>query len=504
MKTGSYELVTCSNPTGERRETLRVSSPFEIDSYNAARISGYAQNLREYLATHDSPEMEIDVSNANEQYKELSAWNREQHNELVEALEEPYAALAERVAARTINHQHELETVCEQVHIKEVPYAFASLPPNLFDHRGGEPFVPDTDEESIKLVSEFMLFNRQFTQHIGLGRGYGHQLMGSVQSQGFDVVLELRRRRERNDQSFATEEGRQNWRQYSRELQKDSREGPPGLPLAKNAIYTAYRNNRLFSERGGFFDIADDTFESFWLADTASASAFTSQIRVPIGWYGPQAAKELALATYLMMDLIENDTQFDQEVKKIARDPSMRQLCRQHLLRSGDHGQVDPVEYGIKQTALEGVLSVSATYGGVIEADGIPGYETDLWEGLSATLDQQTATQLTARMPAGFIAAQTLFGNRVRGIMMGNGERIRLHPEADAKLQVLRDRRTAMHHAAWSAHKEPESNSSPPVRFGLYCPFKGKVVKEMAEALMVCRAVAHGSGSHARSAILAA
>lgn len=245
---------------------------------------------------------------------------------------------------------------------------------------------------------------------------------------------------------------------------------------------------------GGLFEFADKDFKSFWLADFRSESAFTSQLRIPVGWYGQQPAKELALATHTMMGLVVDDAQFTKDIKSIARDPKTRLLCQQHLLRSGDKVNLgDPVEYGIKQTFLEGIVSDSAVFAAIIEADGIPGYEQDLWGGLSAALNEDMPTKITAGMPPGLLVPMTVHGKGQKDPLINKDGRMRVRPEVTNTWREVQRRRTAIQHAAWAAYKRSGSVGLPPVRFGLYYPFKSSVVRRTSEALMICRAIVHNA-----------
>ena len=484
MITKNYECNP--KPSGDR---LYPPYFFEVDDHDKYLIQSYAEQLRGLYANY-SPAQAEDTSNASEQYRELNEWNRDLHNELVASLEPVYLGLADRVASFAIDHQYQLEQECRDVTLAQIPYAIAALPPNLFDHLEDGPFLPATDEDMIKLVSEYVFFNRRLA-YLGMPhrRIMGHSHMDSAVWQGFDVLLELQRRRYEGDQMFATESGQEAWRRYNEEF-KRFRTGPLLINLSSNAAYIAYSKNRKFTEAGGFFDLADGMFESFYLTNLDSRGAFTSQIRAPIGWYGHDAAKELALGTHMMLGLMSKDEQFNAEVKRIAHSNDTRILHLRHLMRSRDFVTGgDQVEYGIKQTSFEGLHSVAAAFS-AIEADGIPGYETDLWEGIAAALDDDVLVQIASGAPQAVVVPPTLHGNYFKDLLVNKNEHFRLRPEVSDAWHEIHQRRTVTQHTAWETYRQ-SGEGVPPVRFGLHCPFKGKVVKHMAETLTICRAIAH-------------
>lgn len=475
-------------PSGDR---LYPPHFFEVNDHDRLLIQSYAEQL-EALYTNHSPIQVEDTWNAPEQYRELNEWNRDLHNELMASLEPTYLGLAERVANFAIDHQYQLEQECRDVTLTQVPYAIAALPPNLFDHQGGKPYLPATDDEAMRLVSEYVFFNRRLAfRGMTASRSMNHSHMGSIVRQGFDVLLELQRRRQEDDPLFATQAGQEAWRQYNDEF-KRSRADLSLVNLSKSAAYIAYSKNRQFTEAGGFFDMTDGMFESFYLADFDSKGAFTSQIRTPVGWYGQAPAKELALATHMMMGLMNKDKQFAEDIKRIAQSADTRALHLRHLMRSRDFVVAgDPIEHGIRQTSFEGLHSIAAVFSAV-EADGIPGYETDLWGGIGVVLDDDVPVKVASIAPQAVIVPTTLHGNYFRDLIVNKNEHLRVRPEVSNAWHEIHQRRTATQYAAWTAYRQ-SGDGVPPVRFGLHCPFKGKVVKQMAETLTICRAIAHNA-----------
>ncbi|HET6730647.1 MAG TPA: hypothetical protein VFH04_03530, partial [Nitrososphaeraceae archaeon] len=93
---------------------LYPSDFFELTPGDRYQIKQYAQRLQE-LHTEYAPVEKVDSSNAYEQYRELNAWNRERHNELVVSLERPYEELIDRIVARAIDNQHQLEQACSNI-----------------------------------------------------------------------------------------------------------------------------------------------------------------------------------------------------------------------------------------------------------------------------------------------------------------------------------------------------------------------------------------------------
>jgi len=159
-------------------------------------------------------------------------------------------------------------------------------------------------------------------------------------------------------------------------------------------------------------------------------------------------------------------------------------------MRSRDFVTIgDSVEHGIKQTSFEGLHSIAAVFS-AIEADGIPGFETDLWGGIGAVLDDDVLVQVASRAPQAVVVPTTLHGNYFKDLLVNKNEHLRMRPEVADAWREIHQRRTATQHAAWTAYRQ-SGEGVPPVRFGLHCPFKGKVVKHMAEALTICRAIAH-------------
>jgi hypothetical protein len=474
-----------------------VEGFFDRTSDDMAEIDRWAQKL---MQTQQEPSSQNNVERlvAREQYSDLNHWNRELHSRLVNMLEPTYLGLASRVINYATNHQDELQKMSSQIKPTRLSYRVASLPPNLFDHRDSrKPFIPETDEAIALLVSEFNFFNSRLMQREGVWPIRNrHALMDdSPLDQSMDIMRELQRRRNEGDQTFATEEGRMEWRRYSHLFKvKALNRRAANMSLHQNATFISYGKNRDFTETGGFFEMTDGVFQSFFLADLYSSdSVFTSQIRVPIGRYGTEAARDLTLGTYMMMRIISKDAQFTKEIKAIAHDPATRPFLQQHLMRSKDSvTQSDAVEYGILQTAIEGTASISAVFAAV-EADGVPGYEDDVWGGISAILDADLPLKVTAVMPQAVVVPMTLHGNYFRNPLVSKDQQLRIRPEVAYAWQKIHDRRTAAQHAAWSTYRQSGEGNVPPVRFGLHCPFKGEVVREFSEALIICRAIAHES-----------
>lgn len=441
-------------------------------------------------------EVEISRAEAREKYKELGEWNRQLNDRLVEALEPAYCALADRIKTYAFDHQETLRALSSQIPLVEVPYSIASLPPNLFDHcPEGRPFIPQTDEEVIQLVSEFQVYNSRLGRELNIWPLRNlHRQINEERARAIDLMRELQRRRNEGDQTFTTPEGQRAWRRYNRKFKQLAQDPHTHqLSLHENAAFVCYDNNRVFTEEGGFFEKTDGLFESFILADfPLSDSVFTSQIRAPVGWYGARAAADLALATHLTMQRIVKDQQFVRELKAIAHQPCLRTLLHDHLMRSHDRHSPytsDAVEYGILHTALEGMASVSAS-SSLLEADGVPGFKHDLWGGITALLDAEVPKMVTAAAPQAVVVPPTLYGNYFRNPLETTSKRLRLRPEVVAKWREIHDKRTAVRHAEWQAHRQ-SNTSDPPIRLGLHCPFKGAVVQAFAEALTACRAVVH-------------
>jgi len=479
--------------------------PANFFALNTSERKEIEANANSWLEILDTPRPDsllgedVDRAEARRQYSELSGWNRESHNLLTDTLEQAYRGLASRVADYAAEHQEALYNASSKVRLIQVPYTIAPLPPNLFDHRDpSRPFIPETNREIARLVSEFEVYNQRLMKKMSLWSTVAkHDFMGDVAPvRSLDLMLELQRRRETGDQTFASDEGRQSWIKYNETFKKLTLDPQASnMTLHQNASFIAYGSNRNFTDAGGFFEKTDGRFESFLLADChGSESPFTSQIRVPVGYYGLEAAQDLALGTHTMMRLVVRDKQFAREARAIANNPATRLFLQQHLMRSRDNNlRVDAVEHGIIQTALEGLLSVSATFAAV-EADGVPGCKEDVWEGVSAILASDLPVKATAIMPQAVAVPMTLHGDYFREPLVGKGDLLRIRPEVAHKWQEIHDRRTAAQHMAWSNYYHT-GEGKPPVRFGLHCPFKSATVREFAETLTVCRAVVYKSQS---------
>lgn len=467
------------------------------------------QNLEE---SPIAPEVKpVERSAARQKYRELNEWNREGHNRLVEMLEPLYLGVAARIRSYAIDHQEKLGRMASQLELTRLPYSIASLPPNLFDHWGdGRPYIPKTDAEIAQLVGEYCthahrlrlirLMNLSASDAVATYGQSGSDLK-VILAQGIDIAEELQRRRLRGDRTFETEAGQREWKRYNEEYKRRCLRNTGYKSLLRNALFISYGNNIRFSQEGGFFESTDGKFDSFLLADfidyfdtNAYARMTVSQIRTPIGRYGVEAAESLARGTHLMMKLMARDKQFAADREKLARDPKMQTFLQEHLMRvlSGPFDEpalTSRISQGILDTGFEGTLSANAL-SSATEADGIPGYENELWDGITATVKADTHVKLTSIIPEATIGPMSIHGDRYRDLLVNKHGTQILRPEVAQVWQAMQDRRTAQRHADWLDYFQSNRSGSPPIRFALHCPFKGPVVREFTKTLMVCRAIA--------------
>lgn len=449
-----------------------------------------------------------------QKYRELSEWNREGHNRLIEMLEPVYCGVAGRINSYAINHQEELGQMASQLKLFRLPYSIASLPPNLFDHwKDGRPHIPTTDAEIAQLVGEYCVHHHRLRlirllnlKEIDARAMYGQSggNLKTILAQGMDIAEELQRRRKRGDPTFETETGQREWRRYNEEYKRRVLRSTDYKSLLRNALFISYGNNIRFSEVGGFFDSTDGKFDSFLLADfmdyfdTDAYSRMTiSQIRTPIGHYGFEGAENLTRGTYLMMKLMVNDEQFAEDRERLARDARVRTFLQNHLMRvlgrKSDEAALtvltQQTEMGILDTGLEGILSVNGL-ASAIEADGIPGHTGELWSGITTTVETDAHVKLTSIIPEAIIGPMAIHGDYFRNLMIRRHGTLLARPAVVRRWQAMQDRRTDQRHADWLSYYQSDRSGRPPIRFALHCPFKGPVVREFTKTLMVCRAIA--------------
>jgi hypothetical protein len=144
---------------------------------------------------------------------------------------------------------------------------------------------------------------------------------------------------------------------------------------------------------------------------------------------------------------------------------------------------------------IEGAAVIGALFA-ECEVDGIPGFEDDHWEGLNAMLDDDIPVKLAASVPPAVIMPPTLHGNYFKRMLIHDKNGLRVRPEVAEKIKQMHDQQTITLHARWLAYHQSLTRSEQetllqPVRFGLHCPFKSNVVRQMAETFILCRAALH-------------
>lgn len=435
---------------------------------------------------------EIDLNEAQAKRRELNYWNRATHTWLLEVLEQPYLDMISRVRQRI---EHEPETVgkwVDQVHAVEIPYAFAALPPHLFDHLPDtRPFLPRDNEGIAQLVSGFRIHHERLERAFYTERfGCHHPTLSSADEQMLGFARELQRLRHTDSHIFDSEEGQLSWKKYSetfRTLLSDIRSGSNMSPfsLYDSAVFIGYPNNRRFTEEGGLYAEADGRFSSFLLANIFSNSIYTSQIRAPIGHYGLRAAHDLLTGIYIVMQFIMDDLGLHSDARRLIKNIHIQNLLDQHILRSTDHRISSPMYSGVVQTGLEGTLS-AGNIQSIIEADGLPGFENNLDAGIKAAEANKSHTRITASTPVGSLIPGVLEGPRFTNLLVGRDGQFRIRPEIVQALRRIEARRTLKQYDAWLAYYQGKT-PKPPVRFGLRCPFKGPVVQEFAQTITIGR-----------------
>jgi|GEM_PF-3677286 len=490
------------------RQKKKADSYYPPDFFSPLTPDEIATFIKPYeVVEKDEKPFDVSREEGKALYRELASWNIDKHLMLNYFLETPYLRTMERITRRIISDPEDIRRRAQEADPKIIPYKFAGLPPNLYDHLDAAPFIPATTEGVFELVNQYAAYMKRLeTTRPAFWRGYPKN---SKERQAHDLILELLRLQKDDPLLFEAPAARAKWRRYNLAFkEQEPKEGFRPM-FHQNVHFTNYANNRHFTATGGFFDKTDGMFGSYLLADFPySSSPFTSQIRVPIGQYGQEAAEDLMRSTFVMMQLITEDQFMTTDV---VYSPEEQKFIIDHLMRSRDlhldsHDETllfGHLRYAMYQTALEGMASVSAL-SAWLEGDGIPGHETDIWSGLYALLSDDVYVKMTAVMAQAVVVPTTLHGNYFRHPLEPTPTGYRMSRDVAEKIQEIQDRRTKDMHGTWmryylasegrlpTAHALHElrekDETAIPVRFGLHCPFKGDVVRQFAEALMLCRA----------------
>src|SRR6266498_2845084 len=395
-----------------------------------------------FVSSHD-----VSREQARKAYAELHAWNRESYNHMVELLEPPFLEHMERAANFIILHPYEVRKMAENVSAHQVPYKFAGLPPNLFDHLdANEPFLPQTKQEVLDLINSFQTYNerlRRLQKWDIICNGKEHPYR--------DIALELLRQQRTHPDLFATSTAQQEWRSYHQTFQNFGLDQKrPTFHQSVTAVN--YVNNRQYSEMSGFFEKTDGMFDAFFLANFHhSRQAVTSQVRVPFMYGSEVPAEELLKSVHVLMQIFTNDGQLGQRAP--WRLTPHEEFLETHLTRSGGLDLLSPIHNGLYGSLTEGAAVVGAVFA-ECEADGIPGFEDDYWGGINAMLDDDVAVKLAASVPPAIIMPPTLHGNRFERVLASGKNGLFVRPEVAIKIQQMLDRQTVAIHDKWSHHRQ--------------------------------------------------
>jgi hypothetical protein len=484
----SPEFLTCplSREPKQARQIGYYPPDFFTPPTQEERRQNY-HNINEKQLFVDSSD--VARTDARDAYADLNAWNREKHTQMVELLEPLFLRHIERIANFIIMYPHEIKKTADAIPVHQIPYTFAGLPPNLFDHLDPEkPFLPQTKQSVLDLINGFQTYNERL-RHLQKW----DVICNGKEDPYYDIGLELLRKQRTHPELFTTIAEQEAWRDYNQAF-KQHKLTLNRPTFHQNVIAVNYVQNRQYSEKSGFFDKTDGMFDAFLLTDFyPSHKPVTSQVRIPFNYGHETQATELLKGTHVLMQLLMQDKQLVQEAKTLS---AYNDFFDTHLTRARGLESIQPAYLnGLYGTMIEGAAVIGALFA-ECEVDGIPGFEDDHWEGLNAMLDDDIPVKLAASVPPAVIMPPTLHGNYFKRMLIHDKNGLRVRPEVAEKIKQMHDQQTITLHARWLAYHQSLTRSEQetllqPVRFGLHCPFKSNVVRQMAETFILCRAALH-------------
>lgn len=466
----------------EKRKALQSLRHFTDKDWNDIGEKAFvtANWLKDTEPSHLQQPQNLDADKAKAMYSDLHRWNRSAHEKIIEKLEVPFAALAQRLIAKAFAHPEQLRELARPIEIDEIPYSVATLPPNLFDiDNSGAPYLPNNDYDAAYLAHITGLHASKLISHVGMWPLAKRHSELSHESTASQVASELKRRMRENDQTFSTDKGLNDWKKYrklfEKHLEKDN------LSLFENAAFMSYQKNRNATAASGFFDQLTEEFDSFLLTSMVTGSLFTSQLRVPIGAYGKDFSVKLIRAATVMCRLIQDDKELGRGILAEI-DPETEELMRAHLMRVQETDRYD-LRRSMHDTAIEATSSIVGLFS-ILMAEGVPGCENNEDAALVDILESNLPRKVTAIMPQAVVVPSSLYGRHFKQMLSRKDSQLIIHPNAVDSIMQMHHNRTALFHKLWEAYGNDPSLPKP-VRLGLRCPFKGDVTKKFAEALVV-------------------
>jgi hypothetical protein len=325
---------------------------------------------------------------------------------------------ADRVNLVIDQHPDELRTMAAACPTDQLRYSTASYFPDLFDDCGsnGLPIPFDSDEAiDAHMATYWPNHVRRYCDLTGITpkpADTPYTNYGSWEALHQRVISDSARKKLAH--TLKVTRGHvidpDEWREYQA-VDEVARKRPSPYTLGVNAVDMCAKDRTIFRpdlQQGAEILQAgmSGQHESFVVAaNVALSSLGIAHIRMPIGEYGSQLARDSVAATWLLAHAIQYDQKYEEEAEMVAN--ANPDLYTTHTMRAygraAEGGDPRPASLGITASHQEGNLAVAAGIG-LMTGNKIDGWEKG-HDAINWLARHDMPTQLAKVAALNFIAA---------------------------------------------------------------------------------------------------
>ncbi|HSW65656.1 MAG TPA: hypothetical protein VLI54_00765 [Bacillota bacterium] len=404
------------------------------------------------------------------QRRYLQDWTGTIRSELQDVLQDPLRRFADRVDTFIDRFPEAVGAIAQARITDTVPYSVHDLPPHLYEHSGGTPFVPSTDAELDVFLDSFWSGNLQLH-----ARTMGVHAHATFPEHREHLTLTLRDRREAGNDVIDPEDWAEYQQSYADQL------GRGFFNLGHNAAVMNIPRILGLAAARQTPDFASGRQRTYRLASMDSPHSPGLYLRVPSSGYGPAHSDRLLRAGGLLYDLMHRDKRLRDDLWETYREnPGVVEV---HTERAVMNRLLYSPAESLIVTSQEGVGSILGSVA-LAMPEKIPGHD-DAAETFAKVIASRIPDKYARLFPLGVAGAASTFGMFFPDALEeGGGQSFAISADTLHSLAEIRARATGIMYERWldylaqvAAVEPGEPWPVPPTRTGLSCPAAGAYVR---------------------------